>query len=32
MKKIGELKAILKENKIHFYAYWDKEKVNCLDK
>ena len=24
---IKELKALLKENKIHFYLYWDKKKL-----
>ena len=24
---IKELKALLKENKIHFYSYWDKKKL-----
>ena len=24
---IKELKTILKENKIHFYAYWDKKRL-----
>ena len=32
MIKIGELKAILKENKIHFYAYWDKKRLIALAK
>ena len=27
---IKELKTILKENKIHFYAYWDKKKLVAL--
>ena len=27
---IKELKTLLKENKIHFYSYWDKKKVNKL--
>ena len=30
MIKIGELKAILKENKIHLYAYWDKKMLIAL--
>ena len=30
MIKKEELKAILKENKIHFYAYWDKERLIAL--
>ena len=29
---IKELKTLLKENKIHFYTYWDKKKVNGLGK
>ena len=24
---IKELKVLLKENKIHFYSYWDKKKL-----
>ena len=32
MIKIGELKAIFKENKIHFYAYWDKKRLIALAK
>ena len=24
---IKELKTLLKENNIHFYAYWDKKKL-----
>ena len=24
---IRELKTILKENKIHFYTYWDKKRL-----
>ena len=27
---IKELKTLLKENKIYFYTYWDKKKVNSL--
>ena len=27
---IKELKTILKENKIHFYAYWDKKRLIAL--
>ena len=27
---IKELKAILKENKIHFYTYWDKKRLVAL--
>ena len=27
MMKKEELKAILKENKIHFYGYWDKKRL-----
>ena len=27
---IKELKTLLKENKINFYTYWDKKKVNSL--
>ena len=27
---IKELKALLKENKIHFYSYWDKKKLVAL--
>ena len=27
---IKELKTILKENKIHFYAYWDRKKLVAL--
>ena len=27
---IRELKTILKENKIHFYTYWDKKKLIAL--
>ena len=23
--KVKELKTLLKENKIHFYSYWDKQ-------
>ena len=25
-----ELKTILKENKIHFYTYWDKKRLIAL--
>ena len=28
--KIKELKTLLKENKIHFYTYWDKKKLTAL--
>ena len=28
--KIKELKTLLKENKIHFYTYWDKKKLIAL--
>ena len=24
---VKELKTLLKENKIHFYSYWDKKRV-----
>ena len=27
---IRELKTLLKENKIHFYTYWDKKKFIAL--
>ena len=27
---IKELKTLLKENKIHFYIYWDKKKLTAL--
>ena len=27
---IKELKTLLKENKIHFYTYWDKKKLTAL--
>ena len=27
---IKELKTILKENKIHFYTYWDKKRLLAL--
>ena len=27
---IKELKTLLKENKIHFYSYWDKKKLIVL--
>ena len=27
---IKELKTLLKENKIHFYTYWDKKKLTVL--
>ena len=30
MIKIGELKAFLKENEIHFYEYWDKKRLIAL--
>ena len=26
---IKELKTLLKENKIHFYTYWDKKKLTA---
>ena len=29
---IKELKTLLKENKIHFYTYWDKKKLIALAK
>ena len=32
MVNVRELKAILKENKIHFYTYWDEKKFNSLGK
>ena len=25
--KVKELKTLLRENKIHFYTYWDKKKL-----
>ena len=28
--KVKELKTLLRENKIHFYTYWDKEKLIAL--
>ena len=28
---IRELKTLLKENKIHFYTYWDKKKLTALN-
>ena len=28
---IKELKTLLKENKIHFYSYWDKKKLIALE-
>ena len=28
--KIKEIKPLLKENNIHFYAYWDKKKLTAL--
>ena len=27
---IKEIKTLLKENKIHFYTYWDKKKISSL--
>ena len=27
---IKELKTLLKENKVHFYSYWDKKKLIAL--
>ena len=27
---IKELKTLLKENKIHFYSYWDKKKLTAV--
>ena len=27
---VKELKTLLKENKIHFYRYWDKKKLTAL--
>ena len=27
---VKELKMLLKENKIHFYTYWDKNKLIAL--
>ena len=27
---VKELKTLLKENKIHFYTYWDKKKLTAL--
>ena len=27
---IRELKTLLKENKIHFYSYWDKKRLIAL--
>ena len=27
---IKELKTLVKENKIHFYSYWDKKKLKAL--
>ena len=27
---IKELKTLLKENKIHFYTYWDKKKLTAF--
>ena len=29
---VRELKTLLKENKIIFYTYWNKKKVNSLGK
>ena len=28
--KVKELKTLLKENKIHFYEYWDKKRLIAL--
>ena len=28
--KVKELKTLLTENKIHFYTYWDKNKLIAL--
>ena len=28
--KVKELKKRLRENKIHFYTYWDKNKIIAL--
>ena len=25
--KVKEIKTLLRENKIHFYTYWDKKKL-----
>ena len=30
MISVKELKVILKENKIHFYAYWNKKRLLAL--
>ena len=30
MIKIEELKTLLKENKIHFYTYWNKKRLIAL--
>ena len=30
MVNVKELKAILKENKIHFYTYWNKKRLIAL--
>ena len=30
MVNVKEFKAILKENKIHFYSYWDKKRLITL--
>ena len=27
---VKELKTLLKENKIHFYTYWDNKKLTAL--
>ena len=27
---IKELKTLLKENKIHFYIYWDKKRLTAV--
>ena len=30
MASVRELKAILKENKVHFFAYWSKKRLLVL--
>ena len=30
MISIGELKTLLKENKINFYTYWNKKRLIAL--
>ena len=32
MVNTKELKTILKENKIHFYSYWDKKMIDLAIK